>query len=99
MERQLAAYEAADRPVAAGEKKKSKRKADPLRAYAGSGILNLSNDVVEAMVEVGLKWGGQLGGRRTSSNPASVSLSGILRCPRGRRGGACGPGMPGASSV
>lgn len=58
VERQLTAYEAADGAVALGARKKRKRKADPLRSYAATGFLNLSKDVVEAMGEVGLKWGG-----------------------------------------
>lgn len=58
VERQLTAYEAVDGAVASGVKKKRKRKTDPLRSYAATGILNLSKEVVEAMGEAGLKWGG-----------------------------------------
>jgi hypothetical protein len=66
VERQLTAYEAADGAVALGSRKKRKRKADPLRSYAATGFLSLSKDVVEAMGEAGLKWGGNGRGRRTS---------------------------------
>jgi hypothetical protein len=37
--------------------KKEPDKIDPLPKYAAGGFLNLSKDVVDAMIGTGLKWG------------------------------------------
>ena len=46
------------------DQKKASRDAEPLRGYAAGGFLNLSKDVVDAMVAAGLKWGGDWKGAK-----------------------------------
>jgi hypothetical protein len=52
------------RKTAAVEKKRSAREAEPLRAYGARGILNLPKEVLEALIGVGLRWGGNWRGAK-----------------------------------
>lgn len=45
-------------------KKKTSRDTDPLHKYAASGFLNLSQDIVDALVDAGLSWGGEWEGAK-----------------------------------
>ena len=62
--------------------KEKQRDDDPLRKYAAGGFLNLSKDVVDAMIGAGLNWGGNWKGPK---EPTLASLTFALPRARGKR--------------